>query len=99
MVRDGLAESPPHPDCFAIQPLPIASRACPTCANYDAQPGYTPVAAGRGAVTARGGGSAAGARADHEAVEGVFGNLPPQIFIRAIGLHRIDRLLEVGVLG
>ena len=42
--------------------------------------------------------SAAGARADHEAVVGVFGNLPPQILVGAVGLHRVDRLLEVGVL-
>src|SRR6478735_10140294 len=39
------------------------------------------------------------ARADHEAVEGVFGNLPPKVLVGAVGLHRIDRLLEVGVLG
>src|SRR5579872_3613847 len=31
---------------------------------------------------------AAGARADHEAVERVFGDLPPQILVRTIGLHR-----------
>src|ERR1700758_3707245 len=43
--------------------------------------------------------SAARARADHEAVVGVFGNLPPQILIGAVGLHCIDRLLEVRVLG
>src|SRR5439155_12449573 len=43
--------------------------------------------------------SAAGARADHEAVVGIFGNLPPQIFVGAVGLHGVDRLLEVGVLG
>src|SRR3974390_2032961 len=41
--------------------------------------------------------SAAGAGADHEAVEGVFGNLPPQILIRAVGLHRINRLLEIRI--
>src|SRR3954447_12746922 len=39
------------------------------------------------------------ARADHERVEGVFGNLPPQILVGTVGLHRVDRLLEVGVLG
>lgn len=43
--------------------------------------------------------SAAGARADHEAVVSVFGHLPPQIFVGAVRLHGVDRLLEVGVLG
>src|SRR5258705_11469941 len=43
--------------------------------------------------------SAAGARADHEAVVSIFGNLPPQILVGTIGLHRVDGFFEVGVLG
>lgn len=40
----------------------------------------------------------ADSRSNHEAVVSVFGDLPPQILIRTIGLHRIDRLFEVSVL-
>src|SRR5215831_15561860 len=35
--------------------------------------------------------------ADHEAVEGVFRNLPPQILVVAECLHRIQNLLVIGV--
>src|SRR3978361_1203264 len=42
--------------------------------------------------------SAPRARADHEAVKGIFGNLPPQILVGAIRLHRVDRLLKVRIL-
>src|SRR3569623_1199134 len=42
--------------------------------------------------------STAGARPDLEAIERVFGNLPPQIRVAAEGLHRLDGLLEIRVL-
>src|SRR5207237_9241923 len=71
-------------------PIPIAPRQRKSPASRT-RPGVSP-----SDVLRR---SAAGARADHEAVVGVFGDLPPQIFVGAVGLHGVDRLLEVGILG
>jgi hypothetical protein len=38
------------------------------------------------------------ARPYHEAVVGEFGHLPPKILVVAVGLHRLDGLLEIGIL-
>src|SRR5580765_5113518 len=43
--------------------------------------------------------SAARARADHEGVVGVLGDLPPEIFVIAERHDRVPDLLEVGILG
>lgn len=40
---------------------------------------------------------AAGAGTDHVVVEGVFGNLPPEIFVVAEGHHVVMNLLELRI--
>ena len=40
-----------------------------------------------------------GAIADQEGVVGVFGDLPPQILVAAVGDHRVIDFLEIGIAG